>query len=58
MESTKQDRCLPRGAYQEFFFYEHYITAATTSRLLLGSDELLLLGASGMNRYLFADLSI
>jgi hypothetical protein len=26
-----------------FFFYEHYITALPTSRLLLGSDELLLL---------------
>jgi hypothetical protein len=27
-----------------FFFYEHYITALPTSRLLLGSDELLLGG--------------
>jgi hypothetical protein len=25
-----------------FFFYEHYITASPMSRLLLGSDELLL----------------
>jgi len=32
------------GAYRAFFLYEHYITASPTSRLLLGSYELLLGG--------------
>src|SRR5215208_4752855 len=38
------------GAYRAFSFYEHYITASPTSRLLLGSDELLLLGGIGQEQ--------